>query len=918
MLSGGQGWTGGGEAPIVFHRRREGAVDFSGLSPVALELYRAKRKFDVTPEPRGRRTRSKGEGFVVQKHAARRLHYDFRLELDGVLKSWAVTRGPSLVPGDKRLAVHTEDHPLDYGGFEGTIPKGQYGGGTVMLWDRGRWIPEGDPHAGYKKGHLVFTLDGEKLKGRWHLVRMRPRAGEKADNWLLIKAEDAEARSAADPDILAERTLSVATNRSMDEIAQGRPPKIRSKVKAGAVWKSRPRDPPAGDPPGVSPPSAMATRGPPAGAKSSAAAVETSARDDATGRKGATTRRAAKGAVTDRSSASLPGFVPPALAEMAPTPPASDRFVHEIKFDGYRMQARLDRGTAVLKTRNGLDWTTRFQPIAAAVAALPVATALIDGEIVVENDNGVSSFSALQAVLKGERRGAFVYYAFDLLHLNGRDLRREPLTARKAELAALLAHSRNPALRLSEHLSERGPVVFEHACRMGLEGIVSKRIDAPYRSGRSRDWIKSKCSARQEFVVGGFTLASGSRRAIGALIVGTYEDGTLRYAGRVGTGYTAATAQQLWRQLDPLRIERCPFARLPADERRRDAIWVKPELVIEAELRGWTDSGMVRHAAFKGVREDKPARAVMREQPNVTPDDPPAAAASIPRKPNRVHLPVKFTNPDRVYWPDSGLTKQQLAEFYVAIWEWMAPHVVRRPLSLLRCPNGVGEPCFVQKHVHSTFDRRRMIAIDDRGDEVMAIDTLEGLLALVQAGVIEIHLWGTTIDDIDRCDRLVFDLDPAPDVSWTDVIAAAREVRDRLAALDLMSFVKTSGGKGLHVVVPIAGADWSAAKAFSKSIAVAMARDAPRKFIATMTKSARQGRIFIDYLRNGRGATAVAAYSPRARPGAGVSTPVDWSELGPKLTPDRYTVRNLPARLSRLRNDPWADIGTIRQRLPGL
>lgn len=892
---------------------------------MALELYRAKRKFDITPEPRGRRARGQANRFVVHKHAARRLHYDFRLELDGVLKSWAVTRGPSLVPSEKRLAVHVEDHPLEYGGFEGTIPKGQYGGGTVMLWDRGGWIPEGDPHAGYSKGHLVFTLEGEKLKGRWHLVRMRRRATDKRDNWLLIKAEDAEARTAADPDLLDEKTLSVATHRSMDEIAQGRPSKIRSTVKAAAVWNSAARDPPTGDPP-------------PKAKRRAAGTVANITRTGAGSKKPA----AARQAIAKRGAAPLPDFIPPALAEMAAAPPSGENFIHEIKFDGYRIQARLDHGQTMLKTRNGLDWTPRFQPVAIAVAALPAETALIDGEIVVEDDNGVSSFSALQAVLKGERRGAFVYHAFDLLHLDGRDLRREPLTVRKAALAELLARNRNPILRLSEHLSERGPLVFEHACRMGLEGIVSKRADAPYRSGRSRNWIKSKCLLRQEFVVGGFALVTGSQRAIGALIVGTYEGGKLRYAGRVGTGYTSKTAHGLWRRLDPLRIDRCPFARLPADERRRDAVWVKPELVIEAELSGWSDGGLARHAVFKGLREDKPGATVVREMPNAKTHDPPAADTAhaerakpartrparnnsnaaaaqraLPPSGNASALPVKLTNPDRVYWPDIGFTKQQLAEFYAAIWDWIAPHIVRRPLSLLRCPNGVGEQCFVQKHVHSTFDRRHIVTIDDHGDEVMAIETREGLLALVQAGVLEVHVRGSTIDHIDLCDRLVFDLDPAPDVGWAAVIAAAREVRDRLAARGLTSFVKTSGGKGLHVAAPIAGVEWATAKIFTKSVAVAMARDTPRQYLATMTKSARQGRIYIDYLRNGRGATAIAAYSPRARPGAGISTPVAWSELNAKLAPDRYTVLNLRARLARLRNDPWGEIGRIRQRLPG-
>ncbi len=885
---------------------------------MALDLYRRKRKFDATPEPRGRRARAQGDSFVVQKHAARRLHYDFRLELDGVLKSWAVTRGPSLVPGDRRLAVQVEDHPLEYGEFEGTIPKGQYGGGTVMLWDRGHWIAEGDPHAGYAKGHLDFTLDGEKLKGRWHLVRMRRREGDTHDNWLLIKAEDGQARRQGDPDILEECPLSVATGRSIEEIARGDPSKIRSKVKAAAVWNAVARSARAPAP-------AAAMAGP------AATSAPTTA---AKARPAGQSKRRAKAAGTDP----LPDFLAPELAELTAAPPDSASFIHEIKFDGYRLQARLDHGAVTLKTRSGLDWTARFPSIAEAVAGLSAETALMDGEVVVPGKNGVSNFSALQAALKQGRRGNFVYYVFDLLHLDGRNLTGKALTERKAQLAALLAtasdHSR---LCLSEHLDEGGKVVLEHACRMGLEGIVSKRIDAPYRSGRTRDWLKSKCTARQEFVVGGFTLATGSRRAVGALVVGTYENGRLRYAGRVGTGYTRASAADLWRRLDPLRITRCPFSRLPADERRHDVVWVMPELVIEADLRGFTDGGLVRQAAFKGIREDKAPKEVVREVPATAASscrsgaanggqakDPPGAATK-PRKSlvvaataNPGNLGVKFTNPGRIYWPDIGFTKQDLADYYTAIWDWIAPHVVRRPLSLLRCPDGVGAECFVQKHAHTTFDRRRILTFDDNGEEVIAIDNLEGLLALVQAGVLEVHVWGSTIDHIDLCDRIVFDLDPAPGVVWDAVIAAAREVRDRLASFGLTSFVKTSGGKGLHIVAPLTGADWTAAKEFTRKVALAMARDAPTRYLAKMTKSARQGRIFIDYLRNGRGATAVAAFSPRARPGAPVSTPVDWSELNAELSPGRYTVLNLQKRLARLKDNPWAEIGTLRQQLPAV
>ncbi|MDC7785445.1 DNA ligase D [Rhodoplanes sp. TEM] len=918
---------------------------------MALDTYRQKRKFDVTPEPRGRRARGKGDSFVVQKHAARRLHYDFRLELDGVLKSWAVTRGPSLVPGEKRLAVETEDHPLEYGGFEGTIPAGQYGGGTVMLWDRGRWIPDGDPHVGLKKGHLQFTLEGEKLKGRWHLVRMHKRRGDRHDNWLLIKSEDEASRTAADPDLLEEKTLSVETGRSIDEIAAGKTPKRKTGVKAAAVWQSSRSEEPAKVPRKA--PSERQSRPAPARAARAARGGkgaggrasphrETSTRSTAVPRPAPAKPGKAKttSAAKRKSAASpMPDFVPPCLATLADAPPDAPGWIHEIKFDGYRIQARLEDGAVVLKTRKGLDWTQRFLSVARAVAALPAGTALIDGEIVVENASGISDFSALQAALEAGRED-FVYDVFDLLHLDGRDLRDRPLAERKAALADLVAKAPGDTLlRFSDHLAESGAVVHEHACRMGLEGIVSKRSDAPYRSGRGTDWIKSKCADRQEFVVGGYRLATGSTRAVGALAVGTFQDGELTYVGRIGTGYTQKTAGELFRRLSPLEVATMPFARLPADERRRDMTWVEPELVIEAELRGRTGSGLLRHAAFKGIREDKASHEVLRERPIPVGEvqEQAMARAKSPRKkasPADTSSPrpgagerarggaappgaARLTNPQRVYWQDVDITKQGLADYYASVWDWIAPHVVRRPLALLRCPNGVGSECFVQKHSHATFDKSRILSVDDDGDELIAIETLDGLLALVQAGVLEVHVWGSTIDRVDVNDRLVFDLDPGPDVTWAAVVDGAREVRDRLAEMKLESFVKTSGGKGLHIVVPHDGADWTTAKEFSKRLAYAMAADAPQKYIGKMTKSARVGKIFVDYLRNGRGATAVAAYSPRARPGAPVSTPVAWNEVTAKLSPARWTVLNLMDRLKRLKADPWAGIAAVRQRLPG-
>jgi bifunctional non-homologous end joining protein LigD len=885
---------------------------------VGLTTYRQKRKFDVTPEPRGRLARSKGRSFVIQKHDATRLHYDFRLEHDGVLKSWAVTKGPSLVPGEKRLAVHVEDHPLDYGGFEGTIPKGQYGGGTVMLWDRGTWTPEGDPDKGFKKGHLVFDLDGEKLKGRWHLVRMRGRAGEKRENWLLIKGDDDEARGVDDPDILEQKTKSAATRRSLDEIAAGRKPKIKTKVKAAAVWNS-------------------------------VAHSDKSARPRAPERPAPTTLRRARPAArmrarSNKSATRLPDFVPPCLAKLESVAPDGPNFVHEIKFDGYRIQARLDDGAVKLLTRKGLDWVKKFKLVAGAIAKLPANTALIDGEIVVEVD-GVSDFSSLQADLSAGRSDRFVYNVFDLLHLDGADYAARPLIERKAALKKLIGEGNAP-IRYSEHLDDPGRVVLTQACKMTLEGIISKRTDVPYRSGRTGDWIKTKCNGRQEFVIGGFMPSTVMPGAVGALAMGYFEDGRFIYAGRVGTGFTHASAADLYRALDPLRISKPPFDEgLPAAERRRkDVHWIAPKTVAEIEFRGWTGDKMLRHAAFKGVRADKDAAEVVREEvadmapstntgaavrkaaravkPAAKSAGKPAKAAAKPAKAGKSESAevagVTLTHPERVYWNDIGITKKDLADYYADIWEWIAPHIVRRPLALLRCPDGAGENCFVQKHAHSTFDRSKIISVDDNGEEVIALDRLEGLIALVQSGVLEVHVWGTTIDRLDRCDRLVFDLDPGPDVEWKAVIAAARDVRERLDDLGLESFVKTSGGKGLHVVAPITAAPWDDAKEFSHAVALEMAADAPDRYVSKMTKSLRQGKIFVDYLRNGRGATAVAAYSSRARTGAGVSTPVTWDELKPALTADRFTVLNLRQRLARLKDDPWKGIAEVKQKLPAL
>ena len=934
---------------------------------MGLQLYHKKRKFDVTPEPRGRAARTKGNRFVVQKHAARRLHYDFRLELDGVMKSWAVTRGPSLVPGEKRLAVETEDHPIEYNAFEGTIPQGEYGGGTVMIWDRGHWFAEGEAHKGLAKGHLDFSLEGEKLRGGWHLVRMSRRRGESKDSWLLIKARDESAREPDDPDILEQKPLSVVSGRSMPEIAEGKGRKrvwhsnrsVQDNVKAGATKGT----------------AAPRTRVEASGSKS-ARAPRATAR--AAGGASKPSKKKSK-AKEDESQprARLPDFLPPSLATLREEPPTGEGWVHEIKFDGYRIQARLEHGKVKLLTRKGLDWTGKFSNIAAAVARLPARTALIDGEVVIEEANGVSSFSGLQAALKAGERERFIYYVFDLFHRDGRDLTGLPLIERKAELARLVGREQHGAIRCSEHFEESGKLVLQHACDIGLEGIVSKRAEAAYRGGRSDIFIKTKCANSQEFAVGGYSPSTAMPNAIGALVVGYYDDGRLIYAGRIGTGFTHAVARDLWKRLHAIEIDKSPFDEIPrAQARRRDIHWVEPKTVIESQFRGWTADKLVRQAAFKGVREDKPPREVVREMPVKTDGkrrethSTRAQAARAPshaaRKTSRSargegarakrsgkgrvsrgearsphprpriksgagSLParaggggaaataVRFTHPDRVYWADAGVTKANLADYYRSVWDCMAPHLINRPLALLRCPDGTKGECFFQKHASAGLEQTHLkTVIDKNRRQVLAVEDLDGLLSLVQAGVLEVHVRGSMIERLDICNRIVFDIDPGPGVDWPGVIAAARDVRERLASIHLVSFVKLSGGKGLHVVLPIDGAGWDTTKTFAQAVTLAMNADSPDRYVVKMTKSLREGKIFIDYFRNSLEQTSVAAYSTRARPGAPVSAPVSWEELGRSKGADQYTVLNLSKRLAGRRQDPWKDMERVKQNLPDL
>ena len=831
-------------------------------SPV-LESYRRMRDFGRTPEPAGaKRPTARGHSFVIQKHDARQLHYDFRLELDGVLKSWAVPKGPSLVPGEKRLAVHVEDHPVEYGRFEGVIPEGQYGAGRVKIWDRGVWTPNGDPREGLARGKLSFELRGKKLHGGWALVRMHGRAGRNGkENWLLIKERNgAKERNA----IAAESVHSVKERNGNGSEAEG---------------------------------------------------VNSNGTD-----------RAGK--------ASLPDFVPPQLATLVQATPQGDQWLHEIKLDGYRVLARIERGRARLLTRSGQDWTARFPGVAAAAERLRAKGALLDGEVVILDAHGISHFQSLQEALSQGRTQDLVYFVFDLLHLDGRDLRSLPLSARKALLARLL-HGSGKTIRYSEHVEGQGDSFYDKACSMGLEGIISKQKDAPYRSGRGTAWVKVKCVASQEFVIVGFTEPKGTRAGFGALLLGVYDkDGALTYVGRVGTGFDTRSLKALHEKLQGLERERFPLRSLPSGS-TRDVHWVEPKLVADVAFTEWTRDGILRHPTFHGLREDKPAREVVRELPK-----PPAAVKrpSRGRRGVRTRGPVRettrassrasdtiagvtLTHPDRILYPGQGITKRDLAAFYEEIGDWILPHVVERPLSLVRCPAGQGTACFYQKHVRpEASEHIEGVKVKEKGAvrTYAYIEDLAGLVSLVQLGVLELHPWGSRVGNLEHPDRLTLDIDPAPGVPWKRVIATARELRSLLTKLRLQSFVKTTGGKGLHVVVPLAPKQpWATVKDFARDIAEAMAQRAPQEYTASLSKASRTGKIFIDYLRNSQGATAVAAYSTRALPGAPVATPIAWDELGTDLRSDQFTVKNLPRRLAALRKDPWDGFLKTRQTLPG-
>ena len=834
-----------------------------------LAEYNRKRDFKKTKEPAGKRANSEGGNrFIVQKHEATRLHWDFRLEADGVLKSWAVTKGPSPDPSIKRLAVRTEDHPMAYAEFEGTIPKGEYGGGTVMLWDKGTWASvEGKSWKDIDKGHLHFTLDGERMKGEWLLIRLKPRPGEKRENWLLRKLDD---EYAEDGDPLVERCLtSVLTGRTMAEIAADTKGEWSLKGKKGKAF---------------------------------AEVMEQAAERNKSVGKAPAKRK--------RSAGKLPKFRSPQLATLVDAVPAGNGWMHEIKFDGYRALIACAGDQVRVYTRRGKDWTDKFEPLAAHLAALDLPPCLIDGEIVAYDARGNPDFSSLQAVLKrghgAEKAGdGLAFHAFDLLDVDGENLARRTNIERKERLEALLAEAR-PPIHVADHVIGAGEKLYRAMCDAGQEGIISKRIDAPYRSGRTRNWVKVKCTLRQEFVIIGWKKSSARGRPFSSLLLAQHEGDKLVYKGNVGTGFNADTLRELAAKF--ARIER---KTAPAEVGRvesRGVTWLAPKLVAEVAFSEFTADGNVRHGSFVALRGDKRAEDVVPETPQEAPEPEPESE-------------IKISNRDRVIFPESGQTKGELADYYAAIAPLMLPWAAGRPVSLVRCPQGRAKKCFFQKHDSGSFGPHvhhvPIVEKDGGAEDYLYVEDAAGILACVQMGTIEFHGWGSRVEDVEAPDRMVFDLDPDEGLDFADVRKAAADIRKRLSDLGLTSFPMLTGGKGVHVVVPLStGHSWDAHKDFAKRFAEAIALAEPERYTANMSKAKRKGKIFLDYLRNQRGSTAVLPYSARAREGAPVAVPLSWDQLKAAKNARLFGIGDARRLLERAQDKALAGWGFAEQPLP--
>ena len=844
---------------------------------MSLQEYRRKRRFDGTPEPDADRRGAPARRpiFVVQLHHASSRHYDFRLEADGVLKSWAVPKGPSLRAGEKRLAVEVEDHPLSYAGFEGDIPAGHYGAGHVDVYDHGTWACDGDPLEAIAAGKLDFVLHGERLNGGWKLVRTAMKG--KQHQWLLIKRDDAQARDAEADDMLdtplprgAARTRAAATKRAPAAAKAGKRTATPAR-KADARWRTR----------------ALTLDG-------------------------------------ARDAPYPPGFKPQ-LTDHRATAPDGDGWLHEIKWDGYRLLAEVNGGVVALRSRGGLNWTDDFPEVVQAIAALPVRDLRLDGELVVLDAQGRSDFTALQKVIDGTAKQPLRYVVFDMPGIAGVDISRCALLQRKALLKELIGPGPG-TLAYSDHVLDHGPAVFTASGEAGFEGIISKRVDAPYVNARSPAWIKIKHESTDEFLIVGYTDPKGARSGFGSLLMATPDKGGLRYVGRVGTGFDDALLGALTRQLKPLAVADAGVE-LPAHVpfKARSVHWVKPVLVAEVAFRGWAKEGLLRQASFKRLREDKSAgdlgaagqATVKAKGTSKTTRKAKADAQAAGDTPDGVSI----SHPERVVFAKAKITKGEVADYYRQMARWVLPEVARRPLSVLRCPDGVDKPCFFQKH-HGTGlgEAVRAIPLEQKSgrEDYLYIEDVAGLLQLVQMNTLELHPWGATVADPEHPDRLVFDLDPGDGVSWAQVKSAARDVRDRLLDTGLQSFVRLSGGKGVHVVVPLQPkADWAQAKDFCEAFAQAMAEHAPDRYVATMSKAKRTGVIFIDWLRNARGATSVSSWSLRARPGAGVAVPLRWEELGRITAADAFPMAKALQRAQRLKQDPWDGIDAVKQVLPG-